>query len=130
MRNTRHDTFGRNDRRRAERWGRYAEILGLMVLWLKGYRILARRFRVGGVGEIDIIARRGQVIAFVEVKARSDEATAAFALTPRQQKRIARTAEVFLARHRVPAACIVRFDALLVSGFFPRHLVDVWRLMP
>ena len=58
-------------RRRSERAGRRAEWIGALILTLKGYRILARRFRVHS-GEIDLIARRGDVIAFIEVKARSE----------------------------------------------------------
>lgn len=120
------------DRRQAERRGRRAEMLGLLLLRLKGWRVLARRFRVGvgaGAGEIDIIARRGRTVAFIEVKARADLAAAAFAITPRQRARIARGAEAFLQTNPGLAGLDMRFDALLVGrGFWPVHLKNVWRM--
>ena len=67
------------NRQEAERRGRRAENLASLYLRLKGWRILARRARVPG-GEVDIVARRGRTLAFVEVKARGDEEAAAFAL--------------------------------------------------
>ena len=63
-------------RRKAWKFDRFAEGLSAWGLRLKGYRILARGFRVP-VGEIDIIARRGRVLVFVEVKARNDLTAAA-----------------------------------------------------
>ena len=70
----------RADRRLAERRGRRAETLAAWYLRLKGYRILARRYRTP-VGEIDLIVRRGRLVAFVEVKRRPTEAEAAEAVT-------------------------------------------------
>ena len=57
-------------KRKAQARGRLAEIAAALVLTLKGYRILARRFRCP-VGEVDLIARRFGTVVFVEVKARS-----------------------------------------------------------
>lgn len=93
--------------------------------WLlaKGYRILARRFR-SRAGEIDIIARRRGVTAFVEVKARASLDEAAYAITPIQQRRIVAAAELWLARHPQYATDELRFDAMLIApGRLPRHLV-------
>ena len=87
--------MSRPKRRRAWRFGRRAESLAAWWLRLKGYRILAREFRVP-VGEIDLIARRGTILAFVEVKARKTAEAAPDALQPRQQRRIARAAGAFL----------------------------------
>src|SRR5215468_6750770 len=80
----------RPDKRVAEKRGRDTEALAALMLRLKGYRILARRIRTHA-GEIDLVARspRG-TLCFVEVKARATEATAALAVAPRQQQRIAR----------------------------------------
>ena len=65
--------------REAERRGRGAETIACWYLRMRGWRILARRARVPG-GEVDIVAKRGRTLAFVEVKARGDEHAAAFAL--------------------------------------------------
>ena len=86
-------------RRRAERRGRLAEWLCLWHLRLRGWRIVARGWRCPA-GEIDIVARRGGMLAIIEVKSRGDVAVAAAALAPRQRRRIARAAEAFLARGR------------------------------
>ena len=61
----------RRARRTAYLFGQKAETLAALWLRLKGYRILARRFRAPP-GEIDLVARRGRVLALVEVKARAD----------------------------------------------------------
>ena len=93
--------------------------------WLlaKGYRILARRFR-SRAGEIDIIARRRGVTAFIEVKARATLDEAAYAITPVQQRRIIAAAEAWLASHPQYANDELRFDAMLIApGKLPRHLV-------
>ena len=74
-------------RRKAERFGHLAEHAAAWLLRFKGYRIIARRERTPH-GEIDLIAARGRVIAFVEVKARSSHDEALEAITPRQAKRI------------------------------------------
>jgi putative endonuclease len=118
----------RDARRRAFRRGLSAELRGVWHLRLRGYRILARRFRVKS-GEIDLIARRGAVLAAVEVKARSDLATAGESLTPRQRRRIARALEHFLVQRPDLAGLALRFDVMLVSPRrWPRHLVDAWRV--
>ena len=77
------------ERRRAERRGKSAELLCLWHLRLKGYRILARRYKTP-MGEIDLIARRGDTVAAIEVKARADFDRAGAAITHRQQQRIMR----------------------------------------
>jgi len=116
------------ERRRAYRHGRLAEALCRLTLRLKGYRVLASDFRVP-VGEIDIVARRGRTLAIVEVKARASLAAAAEAITPRQQRRIARAAEAYLALHPAAAGLALRFDVMLVRRWrLPRHVRSAWRL--
>ncbi len=83
-------------RRRAYRAGRGAERLAAWWLRFKGYRIVATGYKTP-VGEIDLIARRGRVLAFVEVKARPTMREAADAISPRQQERIARASAWFLS---------------------------------
>jgi putative endonuclease len=91
-------------------------------LLAKGYRIAARRWR-SAAGEIDIVARRGNLLIFVEVKARSTFDDAAYLVTPRQKQRIAAAAAIWLAEHMDDANRDMRFDAILVAPRrWPRHI--------
>ena len=106
--------------------GRFAETLSAWVLRLKGFRILARGFRVP-VGEIDIIARRGNILAFIEVKARKSLDDALHALGPQQRRRIERTALAFLAQNHQLSTCDARYDLIVQSPrSWPRHLTGAW----
>ena len=97
-------------------------IIAAALLIAKGFRILARRFK-SPVGEIDIVARRRQLLVFVEVKARNDLDEAAWLVTPRQQQRIAAAAEAWLAGNPDESIRDIRFDAILVApGKLPRHI--------
>lgn len=120
----RHTTSGRT--------GKRAESLAAWWLRLKGYAILAQGRRCGrgtGAGEIDIIARRGRVIAFVEVKARASLDDAAQAISPAQRRRIGRAAAAFMAANPRLGGCCPRFDAILFApGKLPRHISDAWRM--
>ena len=113
------------NRREAEKRGRGAESFAAIFLRLKGWRILARRARVPG-GEVDIVARRGRTLAFIEVKARSSEEAAAFSLDRYRLRRVAVAAER-LAPRFMREGDDVRIDALyVVPGKLPRHLANVW----
>jgi len=117
---------GTERRLRAQRRGRWAESLCLWSLRLRGYRILAHDYRVA-VGEVDILARRGAVLAAIEVKARPDAASANEAVTPRQRRRVTRAAAHFLGRHPGLGRLTLRFDVMLVvPGRLPRHLANAW----
>ena len=114
-------------RQRAQRRGRVAEWLCLWHLRLRGWRILARGWRCPA-GEIDILARRGKVLAVIEVKSRGEIATAAAALAPRQRRRINRAAEAFLLQRSDLAGLDLRFDLMLVAPRRPpRHWRGAWR---
>jgi putative endonuclease len=114
-------------RRQAQRRGRIAEWLCLWHLRLRGWRILARDWRCRS-GEIDILARRGSVLAVIEVKSRSETGAAAEALLPRQKRRIARAAEAFLLSRPDLAGLDLRFDLMLVArSRLPRHWQGAWR---
>ena len=114
------------NRRAAERGGRRAERLAAWWLRLKGWRILAIRARTP-VGEVDLVARRGRVLAFVEVKARATEADAAIALDDWRLKRVARAAEALAPRYARPGDTI-RIDAMfMIARSWPRHVANVWQ---
>lgn len=118
----------RSDRRRALRRGRLAELACRWHLRLRGWRIVERGWRCPS-GEIDILARRGGVLAVIEVKSRGDVEQAAAAIAPRQRRRISRAASAFLASRPDLAALATRFDVMLVAPLhLPRHLPDAWRL--
>lgn len=115
-------------RKAAERRGHRAELLAALWLNLKGYRVLERRCRTG-VGEIDIVAVRARRLAFVEVKLRASAEHAAWSVTPRQQARIARAAEHWLARKPAFHGHDIGFDVVLVAPrTLPRHLADAFRV--
>jgi putative endonuclease len=114
------------NRHAAEKRGRGAETLACWYLRLKGWRILARRARVPG-GEVDIVARRRRTLAFVEVKARSSDQAAAFALDEWRLRRVAVAAERLAPRYMQPGDDL-RIDALfLVPRRWPKHLANVWQ---
>lgn len=118
---------GRDRRRGAYRLGLRAETLAAVFLRLKGWRILARRYRAGS-GEIDIIARRRDTIAFVEVKARADREAALAAITPQAQRRIAAAARSWCAGREDAARAVLRFDAVLIlPRRLPEHVADAFR---
>ncbi|HZL58918.1 MAG TPA: YraN family protein [Stellaceae bacterium] len=121
-------TAGRAARgRRSERRGRWAELLCLWHLRLRGYRVLARRYRAA-VGEIDLIVRRGRVVAAIEVKARGDWTRGAEALLRQQRGRIERALAQFLARRPDLGDADLRFDVMLVAPRrLPHHLRGAWR---
>jgi putative endonuclease len=80
------------------------------------------------VGEIDLIARRGRVLAAIEVKARASLAEAGESVSLRQRRRVARALAQFLALRPDLAALAPRFDVMLVApGRLPRHIVDAWQ---
>jgi len=124
-------TSQKQKRIQAERRGRVAESLCVARLRLTGWRILARRLKTKpgtGVGEVDIVARRANTIAFIEVKARLDPTAALDAVTTLQRLRIARAADTFIQRRAECADCEIRFDVMIVgNSLFPKRIADAWR---
>ena len=113
-------------RQAAERGGRRAEALFALWLRLKGWAILGRRIRTPR-GEIDLIARRGRTVAFVEVKARATQAEAERALDDYRLRRVAAAAEALAHRYARPGD-VTRIDAIFIlPRRLPRHVADVWR---
>jgi len=112
-------------RAEAERRGRRAEVAAAWWLRLKGYRILGVRVRCAR-GEVDLVARRGRTLVFVEVKQRATGDAAAFAITAHSLARVVRAAEALAPRY-VRAGDAIRIDAVLVaSGRVPRHIANIW----
>jgi putative endonuclease len=115
------------DRRRAHGKGHRGEWLAALALMLKGYRILARRFRTR-LGEVDLIAKRGDVIAIVEVKARPSLAEAMDAVTPTAQRRIEAAGDLWLARQPDHCRLSVRYDLVAVlPRRWPVHVENVFQ---
>jgi putative endonuclease len=113
------------NRRRAERGGRRAERLAAFWLQLKGWKILGRRVRTP-VGEVDLVARRGRTVAFVEVKARATEDEAGWALDEWRLRRVAAAAEA-LAHLYARDGDDIRLDAIfIVPRRLPRHRTNIW----
>lgn len=114
-------------RRKAHRAGRNAERIAILYLRLKGYRIIARRYLVKG-GEIDIIARRGITVVFVEVKLRAAIDDAMIAIEPAKRRRMARAARVFLSRQRATGLTL-RADAIYCAPWrWPLHIPAAFEL--
>ena len=113
-------------KRRSERKGRRAELLAALALMLKGYRIVSLRYRTP-VGEIDIVARKRDLVAFVEVKARRDLAAGVDAVSYPAQRRIAAAGELFISRQRDSARLSWRCAIVVVSPWrWPVHLEDAF----
>ena len=109
----------------AEHRGRRAETIAAWWLRLHGWSILAKRARAPG-GEVDLVARRGHVLAFVEVKQRATADAAAWSLDAYRLRRVAVAAEQLALRYMRPGD-LVRIDAIyLVPRRLPRHLPNVW----
>lgn len=111
----------------AERRGRWGEWLAALCLQMKGYRILARRYRCPQ-GEIDLIARRGDTFAFIEVKARPTPRGAIEAVSQRAWQRISASAGVWAARAMPPGDWGWRYDVIAICPRrWPVHMRDAWR---
>lgn len=104
-------------RRKAEQAGRRAEIWVALYLILTGHRILAKRYKTRS-GEIDLIARRGKTILFVEVKQRAKREHAMDPVTARSEERIIRSGEIFMSRHPayVDQDYALSYDLAVVTG--------------
>ena len=110
----------------AERRGRRGEGWAGWWLRLQGWRIVARRVKTPR-GEIDLIARRGRTVAFVEVKWRATDAELALAIDEYRLRRVAAAAEAVAHRYS-RSEDTIRIDVLLLApGRWPRHIVNAWQ---
>ncbi|MCZ7484409.1 YraN family protein [Rhizobium rhizogenes] len=116
----------RNRRRKAERRGRTAEYWAALYLLVKGYRILAIRYRTR-LGEIDLIARKRDVVAIIEVKARSSGLGAVDAVGFHSQQRIRAAADLWLSRRGDAGRFSLRFDIVaILPRRLPQHFIDAF----
>jgi putative endonuclease len=117
----------RRDRRAAYRHGHFAEAAAAALLMAKGFRLLARRYRTP-LGEIDLVVKRGRLIAFVEVKARPTLCEALESVGPMSERRIVGAADLWLAKHPDAAGLGLRYDMVAVAPWrLPVHLPDAFR---
>jgi putative endonuclease len=115
-------------KRRDQRFGRFAEAASAIALRLRGFRILDRRVRLAG-GEIDLVARRGDLVIFVEVKARPTAARAGEALTVGKLRKVESAIRLWLSRRPDLAGASLRLDGMLVTPWrWPRHVEGVAEL--
>lgn len=114
------------DRLASYRHGNRAEWLAAMALRLKGYRIVARNFRTRS-GEIDIVARRGDLVAIVEVKARGSLVAAMDAVGRLSERRIEAAADHWLSRQPDHGRISLRFDLVAVlPRRWPVHVENIF----
>jgi putative endonuclease len=104
--------------------GIWAEGIASLYLQLKGYKILAKRYKTP-VGEIDLIAFKKQILVFVEVKKRGSFDDAISSLQAKQRRRIEKTARFYMAKHPCDGEC--RFDMIAFGrSLKPKHLINAW----
>jgi putative endonuclease len=114
-------------REAAYRHGHVAEAAAMLMLFAKGYRPLARRYKTP-LGEIDLIVKRGRTIAFVEVKARGSRFDALHSVGRGAERRIVDAADLWLAKHPAAAGYDLRYDMLIVTPWrLPLHVPDAFR---
>jgi putative endonuclease len=113
-------------RRKAYRRGHRGERLAALALLVKGFRIVARRYRTP-LGEIDLIARRGDLVLIVEVKARKTLMQAMEAISYPSERRIEGAADLWLTRQRDHARLSMRFDLVAVLPWrWPVHVENIF----
>ena len=115
-------------KRAAVQAGRRAVTAALWWLRAKGYRLVVRNYKCP-LGEIDMIARKGHLLVFVEVKYRPDKARSQAAVSTHQWQRIARAAQYFAAHHRAFQTHKWGFDMVACAPRqWPHHIADCWRM--
>lgn len=119
--------FGTKRRRKAQSLGLSAEWRAAWTLRMTGWRVLKQRYKTK-VGEIDLIAKKGKTVAFIEVKARRTREAAMSAVTSKSQRRIVSAAKVFVAEHPKAGFFTLRFDVIIVRPWrWPERIVDAFQ---
>ena len=107
--------------------GRRSEAWAAAWLMAKGYRILGFRLKTPQA-EIDLLAKRGDILAVIEVKSRASLEIALETVTFDQRDRLRRAGAALAANRPGLSACTVRLDLLaLAPGRLPRHIPDAWK---
>ena len=115
-----------SQRQKAEKRGRSAEIRAGVMLRLKGFRILEKRWKCR-LGELDLVVQRGNTVAFVEVKARKTRDDAIASVDERQRRRIVAAAHQWLCENPDHSNCDCRFDIVLVTPYeWPKHMPNAF----
>ncbi len=121
-----------NNRRDSYRFGMHAEKMAAWYLRAKGYTILAERYR-NVMGEIDVLARKGNALVAVEVKARKTMQACEESITPMKQQRVTRAMQGALADKKITGLARgkgpnIRFDVIWITPWrMPKHIKDAWR---
>jgi putative endonuclease len=117
---------GADRRQRAEKRGRTAELIAAAAYVLRGYQILGRRVKTP-LGEIDLVARKGKLIVFIEVKWRKDKDDAILAVSRNARRRIEAAGRLFISRRSGFATFGVRYDIAAINGLHVFLIRDAWR---
>lgn len=113
-------------RQKAQKYGLFAETLAAFALRLKGYKIVERNFKTK-LGEIDIIARKGDLVAIVEVKARKSLQASIDGVGYQSTQRIESAADLWLAKQKDAHLISMRFDIIAVQPRkWPVHIKDAF----
>jgi putative endonuclease len=112
-------------RQQAEARGRKGEAYAALWLRMKGWRILAERVRTPA-GEVDLVAKRGNLVAFIEVKTRATDAELDHAIDDYRLRRVAAAAEILAPKYATNGEDICIDVILIAPRSLPRHLVNVW----
>ena len=116
----------KRSRQAAEKHGHLAELVALWFLRCKGYKLLAQRYK-SPAGEVDLIMRRGDTTAFIEVKARMTADEAILAVTTYQSRRIATAAAFYTSQYDRAAKSYCRFDIVAVPSYlWPTHIENAF----
>jgi putative endonuclease len=108
--------------------GFVAELLAVIYLFFKGYRVLTTRYKTP-VGEIDIVAKKNGYLVFIEVKYRPSFEIGISVISSKAKKRIIRASEYYIMKEKSPYDSNIRFDAIIISPPFSiRHIVNAWTL--
>ncbi len=108
------------------KFGIIAEYVAIILLFLKGYRVIRHRYR-NKLGEIDIIALKKDLILAIEVKARKKTLKIDGLLSSKQKNRIKKSISLFARNHKIAKNKSIRFDLIIVNNLLKvKHIKNFW----